>query len=62
MCGFLFDTRPDDEEDRFVGRECYEFNKGLDRSKDDDRCEHCRHYLTLQCKHIGEFVDEEGEA
>ncbi len=52
----------DEDEDRFVGRECYVFNKSLALSMDDDRCEHCKFYLTLQCKYIHEFVDEDGDA
>ncbi len=63
MCGFMFEgLSEDEEEDKFVGRECYVFNNTLGISLDDDRCEHCRHYLTLQCKHIHEFVDEDGDA
>lgn len=51
----------DSSDDEFVDRECYVFNKSLERSLDDARCIHCRFYLTLQCKHIQDFMDEEGE-
>ena len=61
MCGFMFDNSSDDEDDRFVGRECYVFNKNMDLFQNDERCEHCRFYLTVHCKHIHEFVDEEGD-
>jgi len=64
MSGFMFEGLSEEEEaeDKFVNRECYVFNRNLDFSLDDARCEHCRHYLTLQCKHIEEFVDEDGDA
>ncbi len=39
---------------------CYSFNTILTRSKNDRECEHCSHYLTLQCPHIKRFI-EEGE-
>jgi len=63
MSGLMFEGLSDEEEeDNFVNRECYVFNKNLDFSCDDARCCHCRHYLTLRCPHIEEFVDEDGEA
>ena len=63
MSGFMFDgLSNDEEEDTFVNRECYIFNKNLQRTLDDAKCAHCRHYLTLNCKYIHEFVDEDGEA
>lgn len=49
----------EDEEDPFVGRECYEFNEMLSPLQDDEACEHCKKYLTLNCKHIGEFIDDD---
>jgi hypothetical protein len=63
MCGFMFQGPhdEDEEDDRFVDRECYVFNKNLERSMDDARCEHCRYYLTTSCKYLHEFVDEEGD-
>ena len=57
-------TRPplaasdEDEEDRFVNRECYEFNHQLRVAWNDRRCEHCRHYLTARCAHLDEFLDD----
>ncbi len=54
-------TAPDEEEgdeDRFVNRECYEFNHQLRAAWNDRRCEHCRHYLTARCQHIDEFLDD----
>lgn len=64
MSGQYFSGVMEEEEgdDRFRDRECYMFNTNLDPQEDDGRCIHCRHYLTLQCKHIGDFVDEDGEA
>lgn len=63
MCGFVFDgLSGEEEDDDFINRECYLFNRNLDRTLDDARCIHCRNYLTLQCKYIHEFVDEDGEA
>jgi len=50
-----------EEEDQFINRECYVFNTKFDRTFDDARCEHCRYYLTVNCKHIHDFVDEEGD-
>jgi hypothetical protein len=48
----------DEEEDEFCGRECYEFNNKLKEQFDDDCCEHCMKYLTLQCAHLEDFMDE----
>ncbi|MDO9537558.1 MAG: hypothetical protein Q7J68_04485 [Thermoplasmata archaeon] len=62
MAGFIFDGRLDEEEDEFTNRECYVFNEPLGYDNDDARCIHCKYYLTLQCKHISDFVDEEGDA
>jgi hypothetical protein len=64
MSGFMFEgiSEEEEEDDKFVNRECYVFNKNMERMLDDARCIHCRHYLTLQCKHVDEFVDEDGEA
>lgn len=49
---------PDEDEDRFVDRECYEFNSRLLVSWNDRHCSHCRHYLTARCPHIDEFLDD----
>jgi len=46
------------EEDRFIGRPCYAFNKSLRPNLDDTRCGHCAHYLTARCPHIDEFLDD----
>ncbi len=47
-----------DDEDKFIGRPCYAFNPALRTSLDDTRCGHCRMYLTAQCPHIDEFLDD----
>lgn len=49
---------PDDEQDRFVDRECYEFNQLLLPGWNDRHCSHCRNYLTARCPHIDEFLDD----
>jgi hypothetical protein len=46
------------EETKFFDRECYEFNRLLEASRNDRYCEHCRHYLTAHCPHIDEFLDD----
>lgn len=46
------------EEDRFIGRSCYVFNRSLRTNLDDTRCGHCVHYLTARCPHIDEFLDD----
>jgi hypothetical protein len=46
------------DEDRFVNRPCYEFNRQLLPAWDDKHCSHCRHYLTARCPHIDEFLDD----
>lgn len=43
------------------GLPCYEFNEALGRSLDDSGCLHCRKFLTLECPHIAEFMDEDEE-
>ena len=52
-----YDEDPSDSE-RFVGRECYVFNPQLRTSLNDTHCSHCRFYLTAQCAHIDEFLDD----
>ncbi|MEW5937184.1 MAG: hypothetical protein AB1665_05125 [Candidatus Thermoplasmatota archaeon] len=47
------------EEDEYCGRECYVFNKALRPQMDDECCEHCAKFLTLDCKYIEEFLEEE---
>jgi hypothetical protein len=44
--------------DEFCGRECYEFNGKLKDQFDDDCCEHCSKYLTLQCEYLEDFMSE----
>lgn len=39
--------------------ECYEFYLKLQERFDDGMCEHCRKYLTVECPHIDEFLEEE---
>lgn len=48
----------EEEEDRFIGRPCYTFNRALRPTLDDTRCGHCAHYLTARCPHIDEFLDD----
>jgi hypothetical protein len=48
----------DEEEGRFVDRECYEFDNRLGSSFNDKHCRHCRHYLTARCPHIDEFLED----
>jgi hypothetical protein len=50
-----------EEDDRFIGRSCYAFNRRLADVLDDTRCSHCRFYLTAQCPHIDEFLDDVDE-
>jgi hypothetical protein len=49
---------PEDDEDRFVDRPCYEFNSRLLNEWNDRHCSHCRFYLTARCPHIDEFLDD----
>ena len=51
-----------DDEDEFQYRECYEFNEKLDEGLNDEKCEHCRKFLTTMCEHIDEFLDEDDDA
>lgn len=51
----------DEEGDEFQGRECYIFNEKLPEEQDDTRCDHCRKFMTLNCEHIEEFIDEDDE-
>ena len=37
---------------------CYQFNTGLPENLDDAYCIHCTKYLTLQCEHLEDFIDE----
>ena len=57
----------EDEKDLFVriGEEfepfdqpCYSFNDSLPIADDDRFCEHCKKYLTTECEHLGEFMDD----
>ncbi|MCI4330958.1 MAG: hypothetical protein L3K19_03830 [Thermoplasmata archaeon] len=52
------ETGAEEDEDRFIGRPCYVFNPSLRMSLNDTRCAHCRFYLTAQCPHIDEFLDD----
>jgi len=49
------------EDDEYRFRECYIFNKDLDEGLDDDRCIHCRFFLTLDCPSVDEFIEEDDE-
>ena len=49
---------PEEDADRFIDRECYEFNSRLLVAWNDRHCSHCRHYLTSRCPHIDEFLDD----
>ncbi len=48
----------EENEHKFVDRECYEFNPALRPVWNDRHCEHCRHYLTARCRHLDEFLDD----
>ena len=61
MGGFIYDGLSEVRQEHFANRECYEFNELLGAELDDSSCEHCKFYLTLSCKHIDEFMDEEGD-
>ncbi|MEE9152232.1 MAG: hypothetical protein V3U20_10445 [Thermoplasmata archaeon] len=47
-----------EEENEFCNRECYEFNDKLKNLFDDNCCEHCIKYLTLQCERLEDFMEE----
>ena len=51
-------SMPEEDEDRFVNRPCFEFNGRLLPSWNDKHCSHCRYYLTASCPHIDEFLDD----
>lgn len=51
-------SEAEDEEDHFIGRDCYVFNVSLRPSLNDTRCGHCRFYLTARCPHIDEFIED----
>ena len=55
----LFDTGNDDNDDSYIGRECYVFNTSLSVEDDDTACNHCAKFMTIQCQYIGEFIDED---
>jgi len=48
----------EEDENRFINRPCYEFNRQLLPAWNDKHCSHCRHYLTARCPHIDEFLDD----
>jgi ferredoxin-thioredoxin reductase catalytic subunit len=48
----------EEDEERFIGRPCYVFNPAMRPNLNDTRCAHCRFYLTAQCPHIDEFLDD----
>jgi hypothetical protein len=48
----------EEDPDKYCNRECYVFNAKLEAPLDDKCCKHCKLYLTLQCPHINEFMDE----
>lgn len=52
------DLGGDEDEEKFIGRPCYVFNPSLRTNLNDTRCGHCRFYLTAQCPHIDEFLDD----
>jgi hypothetical protein len=52
------DGTEDEDEGQFCGRDCYVFNVRLDKDKDDRCCIHCKMYLTLQCPHLSDFMDD----
>lgn len=57
----IIDNGYPDEDESFRNRECYEFNTTMGPELDDARCVHCLHFMTLDCPHIEEFIDEEEE-
>ena len=59
--GFTGKLPEEKSEDEFRYRECYEFNESLPTEKDDERCERCKKFLTVQCKYIDEFIEGEDE-
>ena len=46
------------DDERFIHRPCYVFNPALRTTMNDERCSHCRYYLTARCPHIDEFLDD----
>ncbi len=38
---------------------CYEFNTTFLPMLDDRSCEHCRKWLTMECEHIDDFINDE---
>ncbi|MBI5001263.1 MAG: hypothetical protein HZB92_07055 [Euryarchaeota archaeon] len=52
----------EEDEDELRYRECYLFNEHLDEELNDERCEHCRKFMTLMCERIDEFIEEEEDA
>lgn len=48
----------EEEEEEFCNRECYVFNEKLKTQFDDNCCEHCLKYLTLQCEYLEDFMAE----
>lgn len=49
----------DEEETQdFCGRDCYVFNPKFPDSMNDDCCVHCKMFLTIQCPHLDDFMDE----
>lgn len=48
-----------EEEEEPTYFECYEFNFKLPSKFDDGLCEHCRKYLTVECHHIDDFLEDE---
>lgn len=46
------------DDNRFVDRPCYVFNRSLPGAYDDRHCTHCRLYLTSRCPHIDEFLED----
>ncbi len=58
MVDFTGLHREEGEDEDFVGRACYDFNTMLDDELDDTACFHCHKFMTLQCEHIQEFIEE----
>ena len=54
-------TKEEGDEDEFRFRECYLFNEKIDEELNDERCTHCRKFMTLNCEHIEEFIEDEDE-
>ncbi|UCF08479.1 MAG: hypothetical protein JSW28_01975 [Thermoplasmata archaeon] len=56
--GYWEEENGEEEEADFCDRECYVFNERLKKQFDDDCCEHCSKYLTIQCEYLEDFMEK----